>query len=366
MISPSSVSTPPVWADELNEPPRLSTVLVIGDHDKNVASLRTLLEKQGYAVRTAPSAHDLDLPPHSPIDLIVVDTTRSDAPGLDLCRGVRVNPRTHPTPVLVILHDHATDREIAFTESGADSVLGWPFDTDLFSARVRSMLRRKASVDRLEDSDTILSSLAQAVEQRDNITGGHCDRMSALCVAMGMEMELPPEHLLALHRGGYLHDIGKIGIPDSILLKPGPLDDQEWSIMRSHTTKGEEICRPMHCLTPVLPIIRSHHERWDGSGYPDGLAGRDIPLLARVLQFADIYDALTSARTYKSAMPPTEAVSVMQDETNRGWHDPELMRLFLGLNHEDVRGAAQTNAAEWQDVQVMVDSLNNLRSSLLL
>src|SRR5439155_19112175 len=158
---------------------------------------------------------------------------------------------------------------------------------------------------------------------------------------------LPHDHLQALHRGGYLHDIGKIGMPDSILFKKGPLDADEWRIMRTHTLKGEEICRPMKCLTPVLPIIRSHHERWNGSGYPDGLAGERIPLLARVLQFADIYDALTSKRCYKEAMKPGPALRLLQQETDRGWHDPELMRIFRRLKHESLRAAAERNAAQW-------------------
>jgi putative two-component system response regulator len=226
------------------------------------------------------------------------------------------------------------------------------------------MLRQKANVDRLEESETILWALAQAVEQRDNSIAGHCERLAALGVAMGMAMELPSEHLLALHRGGYLHDIGKIGMPDSVLLKKGPLNDAEWDIMHTHTLIGEEICRPMRCLAPVLPLIRNHHERWDGSGYPDGLSGQNIPLLARVLQFADIYDALLAARPYKLAMSSADALRVMQEETDRGWHDPELMRLFLRLRHDAVREAAVQNSEQWQDVKVMQQSLESLRISL--
>ena len=148
-------------------------------------------------------------------------------------------------------------------------------------------------------------------------------------------------------------------------LKKGPLTEAEWAVMRTHTLTGEDICRPIKCLSQVLPIIRSHHERWDGSGYPDGLAGDKIPLLARVLQFADIYDALMSVRSYKPAMTSAAALRIMQEETDRGWHDPELMRLFLRLRHDAVREVAESNAASWQDVQVMRDSLANLRSSLL-
>jgi putative two-component system response regulator len=257
------------------------------------------------------------------------------------------------------------EHEIAGIGSGADCFLSWPFHPEVLRARVRSKLRHKAIVDRLEESETILLALAQTVEQRDHNTAGHCDRLAALGVAMGMAMQLPSQHLVALHRGGYLHDMGKIAIPDSILLKKGPLTEAEWMVMRTHTLKGEDICRPIKCLSLVLPIIRSHHERWDGSGYPDGLAGEKIPLLARVLQLADIYDALISLRSYKPAMTSAEALRVMQEETDRGWHDPELMRLFLRLRHDAVRDAAEHNTASWQDVQTMRDSMANLRSSLL-
>jgi len=187
----------------------------------------------------------------------------------------------------------------------------------------------------LSETEQILFGLSVAVEQRDCHTAGHCDRVSWTAVALGIAMGLAREDLLTLYRGGYLHDVGKVGIPDSILFKPGKLTADEWLVMQSHSTRGEEICRPMKSLAPVLPIIRHHHERWDGSGYPDGLRGDQIPLLARVLQTADIYDALTSPRPYKSAFPEENALQIMQAEMDRGWRDPTLIRLFLRL-HEDV------------------------------
>ncbi len=184
-------------------------------------------------------------------------------------------------------------------------------------------------MDRLEESEAILMTLAQSVEQRDRYTAGHCGRLARLSVALGAVLNLPRRSLLALHRGGYLHDIGKLGIPDSILFKEGALTEDEWVVMRSHTVVGEQICRPMKCLAPVLPVIRSHHERWDGSGYPDGLAGKNIPLTARVLQFADIYDALITERPYKRAFSREDALDVLRRETECGWRDPELLPLFV-------------------------------------
>lgn len=193
----------------------------------------------------------------------------------------------------------------------------------------------------IDQAEAILLALAQAVEQRDRHTAGHCERLAFIGVALGVMMGLTRDSLLALYRGGFLHDIGKVGIPDSILFKPGKLTAEEWVTMRTHTMRGEEICRPLESMRPVLPLIRSHHERWDGSGYPDGLSREQIPLLARVLQIADIYDALTSPRPYKPAFAPAEALKIIEQETGRGWRDPEVTTHFLRL-HADVLSKLET------------------------
>jgi putative two-component system response regulator len=181
----------------------------------------------------------------------------------------------------------------------------------------------------LEEAETILFALAQTVEQRDVYTGQHCQRLAVASVMLGEALGLSHSDLTALYRGGYLHDIGKISIPDAILFKQGLLCEEEWEVMRSHPVRGEEICQPMKSLWPVLPIIRNHHERWDGTGYPDGLAGEDIPLLARILQVADIYDALITERPYKPALSHDQAFALMEEEVRRGWRDPELVPLFV-------------------------------------
>jgi len=161
-------------------------------------------------------------------------------------------------------------------------------------------------------TEAVLLSLAKVVEQRDNHTAGHCERLAFSGVALGVAMRLDSRHLLSLYLGGYLHDVGKVGIPDSILFKPGKLSASEWETMRTHPVRGEEICRPLKSLQPVLPLIRYHHERLDGTGYPDGLSGDQIPLLARVLQVVDIYDALTNPRPYKQAYARPKALEILE------------------------------------------------------
>ena len=215
----------------------------------------------------------------------------------------------------------------------------------------------------MDETEAILFSLAKAVEQRDAQTAGHCERLAFISVALGVAIGLDRESLVALYRGGYLHDVGKVGIPDSILFKPARLSAEEWIVMRSHPARGEEICRPLQSLRQVLPIIRHHHERWDGSGYPDGLRHEQIPLLARILQMADIYDALTSPRPYKPAYLPARAMELIADETARGWRDPRIFKLFARL-HSEVIAKMRTFDANERNVESMTRSLLNLRSAL--
>jgi putative two-component system response regulator len=216
----------------------------------------------------------------------------------------------------------------------------------------------------LDETEEIVFALAEAVEQRDANTGSHCERLSFISVALGIALGLDRVSLLALHRGGYLHDVGKVGIPDAILFKPDKLTEAEWVTMRSHPGRGEDICRHLRALGPVLPIIRHHHERWDGSGYPDGLRGDRIPLLARILQIADIYDALTSARPYKAAFTPMEAIEIMRAETERGWRDPRVFHLFTRL-HRDVISKMGTPERTDGGLVSMRQSLVSLQESLV-
>jgi len=290
------------------------------------------------------------------VDLVILPSY-GDLPGLECCRRIKADRRTELVPVLMVT-SAAIQSQIEALSAGADDFLPQPFHPDLARTRMRALLRHKAATDRLEQTETILFTLAQAVELRDPTTGGHCDRLGLLSLALGIALGLPDDDLEALHRGGYLHDIGKIAMPDHILSKPGPLTEHEWDTMRCHPVRGEEICRPLRSVANVLPIIRHHHERWDGSGYPDRLKGEKIPLLARVLQMADIYDALTNKRPYKKALEADEALNVMQQETDRGWRDPELMQIFARL-HKD-----RVSMETWRDARAMQESLRNLQTHL--
>ena len=338
---------------------RPATILVGDGLVRDPEFVHKVLDGEPYRLLSAESARQvMDTLKTNSVDLVILPGGASELPGLECCRKIKADRKTELVPVLLVTAE-AIQSQIDALTAGADDFLPWPGHRGLARTRIRALLKQKAATDRLEQTETILFALAQAVEHRDQTTGRHCDRLGLLSLALGLALELPPADLEALYRGGYLHDIGKVGMPDRILFKPGPLDDKEWETMRTHTVRGEEICKPLRSLERVLPIIRHHHERWDGSGYPDGLKGEEIPLLARVLQLADIYDALTSERPYKKALPAQEALAIMHEETARGWRDPQLMHTFTTLHQDTV--ATET----WRDAKAMHQSLRNLQAHLM-
>lgn len=313
-------------------PTMRSTILLVDSVDHNRQYLKGMLKAGPHRILEAKSPEEgLRILGQEPVDLIIADLMMPGIGGLEFCRCVKGNRKTRLIPLLMMTNVQGIENEVAGLESGADEFLIRPLHPNAVRTRVGAMLRNKKAIDSLEEAETILFSLAQTVEARDEKTGNHCERLAALSVALGTALGLPEEDQLALYRGGFLHDIGKVAVPDSVLNKGGHLTEQEWALMKSHTWVGEGICRPMKSLAPVLPIIRNHHERWDGSGYPDGLAGEQIPLLARILQVADIFDALTSKRSYKEPYSVDEAVALLQQEADNGWRDGELVSVFCAM-----------------------------------
>lgn len=380
-----NLPAPPVWENVQSAvapaPPHTgaeqnsaATLLIVDSVEINRQLVKGILKAGAYRILECSQPSDaFRALEREPVDLIIADLMMPECGGLEFCRRVKSNRRTRLVPILMLTSVQGIENEVAGLESGADEFLIKPIQPAALRTRVRTMLRGKRAIDSLEEAETILFALAQTVEQRDKDTGNHCQRLATLSVALGTAIGLPDADLTALFRGGFLHDIGKVAIPDSILFKPGALDDQEWAVMRSHTWRGEQICRPMRTLAPVLPIIRSHHERWDGSGYPDGLKGEKIPLLARILQLADIYDALTSKRVYKPALTMDQALEVLREETSRGWRDPELVTVFCEiLRHPGVvsqaegsPGAGGIMSPEFVDLASMRESLARLSREIL-
>jgi putative two-component system response regulator len=321
-------------------------------------SLKATLRELRYRVLECDNALEtLDLVSREEISVAVIDSTLPGMSGIELCRWLKVNGATRLVPVLVVSSSKSVRDETEAFRAGADDFLAQPLNPLRVRARVASLVRHKHLMNSLESAEAIVFSLAQTVERRDHFTGEHCHRLAVYSIALGKAVGVCPGDLLSLYRGGYLHDIGKIGIPDSILFKPGPLNPAEWEIMRSHPARGEEICRPMKSIAAVLPIIRHHHERWDGSGYPDGLRGEQIPLLARVLQICDIYDALTGVRTYKPALGHNEAIGMIREEARKGWRDPEMVSLFEEVSQNSFAAIMTPGALEFSGMLSMHHSI---------
>jgi cyclic di-GMP phosphodiesterase len=310
-------------------------ILVVDDSPFDLQILEDQLASEGYLVSTARDGEDAlaKVEAEAP-DLILLDVIMPKLDGFEVCRRLKSDGRTILIPVVMITSLQATHERIRGLEVGADEFLSKPFNRQELMTRVRSLLKLKRHTDELESAETVLFTLALSVEAKDPYTEGHCDRLARYSVGLGRRLDLSPEYLKALHRGGILHDVGKIGIPDAILLKPGPLSDTERVVIQTHTIIGERICAPLKSLRLVLPVIRHHHERWDGSGYPDGLAGDAIPLTARILQVVDLYDAFTTQRPYKPAYSSEQTFAVMREETAKGWWDGRLVEAFIALMEE--------------------------------
>ncbi len=328
---PSALPLPGLLGSPFGDESR-PRILVVDDD----ALIRQFLEDQltgeGYLVSTARDGEEAlaKVAADSP-DLILLDVMMPKVDGFEVCRRLKSDERTILVPVVMVTALTATDQRIKGIEAGADDFLSKPYNRLELFTRVRSLLKLKRHTDELENAETVLFSLALSVEAKDPYTNGHCDRLARYSVALGKSLGLHAEQLKTLQRGGVLHDLGKVGVPESILLKPGPLNDMERAVVREHPAIGERICKPLKSLRMVLPIIRHHHERWDGSGYPDGLAGEAIPLTARIMQVADIYDAFTTERPYKRALTQEESIALMREETAKGWWDPRLVEAFIRL-----------------------------------
>lgn len=307
-------------------------ILIVDDESSERLALATLLRGKGYEVRDAgDGASGLAECSTFRPDLILLDIVMPGMNGFEVCRRIKATPETRLTPVVLITGLSATEDRIEGINAGADDLLSKPIDFNELLARSRSLLRLKQFTDELENAESVLFSLAYGIEARDPYTGGHCERLAEMSARLAEKLGLSEEHIKALRRAGIVHDIGKVVVPDAILLKPGPLTEDQTAVMRKHPVVGEHICAPLRTFRLVLPIIRHHHEKHDGSGYPDGLRGGEIPLTAAILQLADVYDALTTNRPYRMASSPDIALRIMEEEAARGWWDRDLFDAFRGM-----------------------------------
>lgn len=309
-------------------------ILVVDDHPSSRMTAAALLSLEGYEVIEAGcGVTGLETVLSSDPDLVLLDVMMPGMDGFEVCRRLKQSDQTRLIPIIFVTAFDDRRARLRGIEAGGDDFLTKPFDQLELSARVKSLVRQKRLNEDLDHAEQVLFSIARTVESRDPNTGDHCERLVNQGKAFGEFLGLSRSTIRDLMWGGYLHDIGKVGIPDAILLKPGRFTPEERAAMEQHVLIGEKICQPLRTMQGVVPIIRHHHERWDGSGYPDGLVGEEIPFLAQVFQLLDIYDALTSERPYKLAFSPEKALAILDEEVAKGWRSAMLMAQFKVFIH---------------------------------
>jgi putative two-component system response regulator len=324
--------------------PHLPIVLVVDDGVANRELIEACLAGVECEVRAAadgPSALRM-IESRTP-DLILLDVQMPGMDGYEVCRRIKANPSCRLLPVVMITSLDGTEDRVRALESGADDYMSKPVERVELVARVRSALRLKAVYDSLDRAEQVIFALAAAVEAKDPFTEAHTQRVAESARRVGARIGLSEVELDALYRGGLIHDIGKIGVPDAILLKKGRLDPAELLRMRAHPIIGESIVSPLPSGADLLPIIRHHHERFDGGGYPDGLRGEEIPQLARIVAVCDAYDALVNDRPYRPRRTVDEAISILTNGAGTQW-DRGVVEAFI-CELPDVRALG---AASWE------------------
>lgn len=306
-------------------------VLAVDASRENLELIQALLSVDGYQVITASNgAEALVMVEKESPDLILVDATMPKMDGFEVCALLKSKEETRLIPVVLVTPIEETEHKIRGFEAGVDDFLHRPINSVELLARVKCLVRTKRLNDELVNVENAIIALATAIEAKDPYTEGHVERVASYALTLGKEVRLAPWELRALRKAAILHDVGKIGIDESILLKPGSLTEEEFNQLKTHSVIGERICRPLGQNRLILEVIRHHHERYDGKGYPDGLAGEDIPIAARIMAVVDAYDALTSDRPYRARRSQEQAVEILKQEAGKQF-DPKIATAFISL-----------------------------------
>jgi putative two-component system response regulator len=310
----------------------IGRVLVVDDDRQVTGVFDRLLHREGYEVEVA---HDgeaaLRAVAERPPDIVLLDLVMPGPDGFEVCRRIKQDAATRLLPVVLVTGNHEPDKRVEGASAGADDFLSKPVDAQELLARVRSLVRLKRYTDDLDSAASIIMMLAVMVESRDGYTEGHCYRMANYATQLGRAIGLGDEALQTLRRGGFLHDLGMLAIPDQLLRKQGQLNAAEFGLVKQHTVIGDQLCGHLRSLQPVRQIVRSHHERLDGSGYPDGLCGHEIPIVAQIIGIVDVYDAITTQRAYQRVQPTHAAIVTLRDHVQRGWRRSDLVEAFAEL-----------------------------------
>ncbi|MBI4390680.1 MAG: response regulator [candidate division NC10 bacterium] len=325
----------------MDRPELAGRVLVVDDNAQARELLRAALLAEGYAVTLAEGGEEaLTKVAEEVPELILLDINMPGLNGYEVCSRLKGTEATRLIPIIFLTSMSDLEDKLRGIEVGADDFLTKPFRKVELLARVKSLLRVKRLNDRLENAENVLFALANAIEAKDPYTEGHIFRVATLALKLGRRLALSAEHQESLWKGGILHDIGKIGVPDAILNKAGRLTPEEIAQMQVHVVVGERICQPLRSIRYLLPVIRHHHEKFNGSGYPDGLRGETIPITARIVGIVDMYDALVTDRPYRPRLSREEAFAILRAGAGDGTLDPELVAAFVAMIQEEEKGLA--------------------------
>lgn len=307
-------------------------ILAVDDLADNIELIKSIFQDDPYIIDSAGNGLEalIKIEQNSP-DLILLDVMMPIMDGYQVCEKLKNNPATKLIPIIMLTGLEDSASKIRGINLGVDDFISKPINVYELKARVASLIRLKQYTDQLEYAEQIIFSLALAVEAKDSYTKGHCNRLANYSSILAEKIGLSERDIKTVRRGGILHDIGKLAVQDQILLKPGPLSKDEYNVIKKHPEAGEKICQPLKTLEDVLPIIRHHQERFNGSGYPDGLKGNDIPLLARIVAMVDSYDALTTDRPYRAALNEEQALHLLDEETDKGLWDRDLFDVFKDI-----------------------------------
>lgn len=324
-------------------------ILIVDDERSNVRLLEALIAPLGHETIKAYGGREaLACVDREHIDLVLLDIMMPDLDGFAVCRTLKNREKSRMIPIVMVTALDDLESKIKGIEAGADDFLTKPPNKLELQARLRSLFKSKRLNDKLISIETVLCSLANVVEAKDAYTQGHVQRVAKMALALGCKMGLSERELEALKLGGILHDIGKIAIPRAILNKPGPLSPAEWELMMTHATVGYKVCLPLkENLGMALEVIRHHHEKMDGSGYPDGLRGEEIAMVARIMAVVDIFDAMTTQRPYRKALSSARAMAELRKEADHGRLDKNVIEIFARmLSRDEDEGPSCPGAAE--------------------
>ncbi|HEV2139639.1 MAG TPA: HD domain-containing phosphohydrolase [Candidatus Dormibacteraeota bacterium] len=308
----------------------LPMVLAVDDHPMNLELLREYLAGTESDLLVAEDGVTaLEIVDRERPDLVLLDVVMPRLDGIEVCRRIKADPANRLVPVVLVTSLNTVEDRVRALEAGADDYLTKPVDRRELMARVLTLIRTKELYDRLDDAEHVMAAFARLVEAKDGGTQAHVERVARSARALAEAAGLEAAETEIVYFGGIVHDIGKVGVPDAVLLKPGPLTGVETEVMRRHVIIGVEIALKLKSAKGLVPIIRHHHERFDGAGYPDSLAGPAIPPAAMIVSICDAYDAMTSDRPYRPAMRSDQAVAELRNGSGSQW-DPRLVDLFLG------------------------------------